>query len=254
MYRDDLEALRARLTTVEAALAAEKQQRAAAVAKMQAALAAADEERVKARLAGQETRVTRLPGYWRNWRTLVLLGSICGLAMAFGVFLVIADDDIEEVVIMPQATAMTQHLKESREEIAKLKKMYEIQGLELRSLAARCRRPSSASSGLGFEVAGSTDRGQAYRPSDVEMSAKAKQLLDRAQNDYIAGHHKRAVLLARQTLKEAPGHQKAIQILGAASCYLHDRVTAQWAHDRVKPGYRRLLRNICMRNDISLKN
>jgi hypothetical protein len=87
MYRDDLEALRARLTTLEAELEAERRHRAAAVARMRAALAEAEEERLKARLAGEDTKIIRVPGYWSNWRTLALVAAALLLAGLWGYML-----------------------------------------------------------------------------------------------------------------------------------------------------------------------
>ena len=80
------------------------------------------------------------------------------------------------------------------------------------------------------------------------------QLLHRAQNAYVAGNHKRALQLARQTLEAVPEHHKAIQLLGASACYLRRRTDAQWAYERVKISYRPLLRKICLRNSVVLND
>jgi hypothetical protein len=237
MYRDDLEALRARLTTVEAELKAEKQHRAAAEAKMQAARAAADEEKVRARLAGENTKVTRIPGYWHNWRTLVLIGSVAGLVLAVGYFINIASSGPE--LAAPSAEVALK-LDKSHKQIEELKRITQTQGLELRRMGSRLQRPATRDETTGFDAA------------DPLHEQKFK-LIQAAQQAYVAGNHRRAVLFCQQLLKLHADHYKAIQIIGASSCYLRDLPKAQWAYDRVKPSYKPLLRKVCINNGVMLE-
>jgi len=259
MYKDDLEALRARLTTVEAELLAERQHRAAAVAKMQAALAAADEERVKARQAGQDSPGGGGPVYWRNWRTHVLIGSVVGLALAFGYFL-LADRGVRELEVA-QSGDVSRQLELARKEIAELKNLSNSQSLELRSLASRCRPrdpdPRVPQNVTVVDPPPTDDVTGSDRPPgavNVATLNQAQQLLNSAQAAYVAGNHRRAVQMCKQVLKLQPDHYKAVQILGAASCYLKNRGDAQWAYERVARTYQPLLRKVCLNNGVALKN
>lgn len=91
------------------------------------------------------------------------------------------------------------------------------------------------------------------KPAGMNKINEAKQLLNQAQNAYVAGNHRRAVTLCRQVLRLIPAHYKAIQILGASSCYLRNRKDSQWAYDRVSVNYRPLLKKVCLNNGIQLQ-
>jgi Ca-activated chloride channel family protein len=79
-----------------------------------------------------------------------------------------------------------------------------------------------------------------------------RMLLKLARQSYIAGEHALAIKQAREVLKRAPDNTDAIQIIGAASCYRKQADQARWAYRRLRPASRALIRNICMRNGISL--
>ncbi len=91
------------------------------------------------------------------------------------------------------------------------------------------------------------------KPLEQGDLVKAKQLLAKAQNAYVAGNHQRAVRLCKQVMQYVPGHYKAVQILGASSCYLREAKDAQWVYDRVAVSYRPLLKKVCQNNGIDLR-
>jgi hypothetical protein len=254
MYRDDLEALRARLTTVEAELRAEKQHRAAAEAKMQAARAAADEEKVRARLAGEDTKVTRISGYWHNWRTLVLIGTVAGLVLAVGYFIHVATSGPE---LSAPSTEMAVKLDTARKQIEELKRITQTQGLELRRMSGRLQRPSvrDKSPSVQDKSPSARDKSPAFGIDKADPLREQKlKLVQSAQQAYVAENYSQAIIYSRQLLKLHAGHYKAIQIIGASSCYLKDLPKAQWAYDQVSPSFRPLLRKVCLNNGVPLKD
>jgi hypothetical protein len=82
---------------------------------------------------------------------------------------------------------------------------------------------------------------------------QAKAKLKQARQSYIAGKHSLSITQAREVLKLSPGNTDAIQIIGAASCYLKQQAQAKWAYTRLRPASRALVRSICMRNGINLE-
>jgi len=85
------------------------------------------------------------------------------------------------------------------------------------------------------------------------QTQQAKTLLKQARTSYVAGKHAYSIQQAKQVLKLMPGNPDAIQIIGAASCYLKQAGQAKWAYDRLRPAVRNLVRNICIRNGINLE-
>ena len=81
----------------------------------------------------------------------------------------------------------------------------------------------------------------------------AKLRLKQARQSYIAGKHSLSIAQAREVLKLSPGNTDAVQIIGAASCYLKQQAQARWAFGRLRPASRQLVRNICVRNGINLE-
>jgi hypothetical protein len=100
---------------------------------------------------------------------------------------------------------------------------------------------------------GTTKPPAPHTPEQQRALNRAKGLLAKAQNAYVAGNHGRAVKLCKQVLKYIPGHYKAVQILGASSCYLREAKDAQWAYDRVATSYRPLLKKVCLNNGVELR-
>jgi hypothetical protein len=89
-------------------------------------------------------------------------------------------------------------------------------------------------------------------PPTTEAVERAKALLKKARSAYVAGKHTKARRLARQMLELWPGNHSALEVVGAASCYLKDPGQARWALERMRPATRNLLRNICTRNGVNL--
>jgi pSer/pThr/pTyr-binding forkhead associated (FHA) protein len=88
-------------------------------------------------------------------------------------------------------------------------------------------------------------------PLQNAQAAKAK--LKQARQSYIAGKHSLSITQAREVLRLSPNNTDAIQIIGAASCYLKQQQQAKWAYNKLRPASRALVRSICMRNGINLE-
>jgi hypothetical protein len=97
-------------------------------------------------------------------------------------------------------------------------------------------------------------KGERVTAREFAALEKAKALLGRAEQAYIKGDHRRSMKLARQVLELKPEHYhyKALQILGASACYQRQTATARWAHQRLKPEARALLKKICDRSGTQL--
>ncbi len=80
----------------------------------------------------------------------------------------------------------------------------------------------------------------------------AMDLLRSAQEAFVSGNHQRAVTLALKALKLKPESTAALQIWGAASCYLKRAGDARAAAARLPKGSRDMLRRVCQPHGIRL--
>jgi tetratricopeptide (TPR) repeat protein len=115
-------------------------------------------------------------------------------------------------------------------------------------LCAKQRAPGGVAQPKTAVKAREPDRGVDPPPLPSEQDiAKARALLKQAQGAYVAGDHRRSILLAKQVLRLKPGDNMATQILGASSCYVNDVDQAKWAYERLPQKMKNLLKAICLR-------
>lgn len=88
-------------------------------------------------------------------------------------------------------------------------------------------------------------------PSMEDMET-AKTLLMDARSAYVSGKYDRSMSLSKQVLKLNPGQPFAIKIIGASACFLKNVDDAQWAFGKLNTADRNALRNICLKNGITL--
>lgn len=250
MYRDDLEAQRARVRTLEAELELEQRRREAAEAEVLAAQAARDEARLEAGLGVKGGRQAR-----RRRQRLVAFQLALAAVIAAGVVLTVqlklgGRDEADKASV---SAAQRKQLYKLRHQVERLTKLNESQGLLLRQQALEQRRGAAAMTRGSPDAGALPDRGPDLPRRLGGNEAAAQVVFTRARAAYVKGQHLQARELARAALKMWPDQPRAWLILGASSCAMRDLSSARSAHARLGDRRQKLLRKLCQRQGISLE-
>ncbi|MCA9670872.1 MAG: hypothetical protein KC503_34985 [Myxococcales bacterium] len=214
MYRDDLEALEARVQTLEAELEAERCSREAAQAEARAARAAANEADLNARRSGFATHGD---GSWGSGGCRSGLGQHWGGAM---VLLLLA---ITGAMMLSQLCTRSRYAGHLGERLRRA-----------RLAAARCERASM------------------YPAGRTALSA-AREALASARSAYVAADYSRAAALASTVLLHDEENPDGLLVYAASQCSLRNARSARAALRRIENSARRaIIRSVCARHGVEL--
>ena len=84
-----------------------------------------------------------------------------------------------------------------------------------------------------------------------QVRPTAEDVLEAAQDEYVAGHYAAAITQARTQLSAEP--DKAWRLIGASSCFLKDRKAATNAFSHLDAEGKQFVVYVCSRNGVQLK-
>ena len=236
MYRDEEEALRARLQTVEAELEAEKRKRESAEA---------DARLAEARV--MELSIKREPAEAMTARRRRLLLFTVGLGAAvlgyiFSSSYTRPGHKEQQPRTLISARAVEELLAENKELKSELKKQRAISD----ELSIRLRRTGEDLRVKNAELITNPLTGQADSTLKVmRYSSQARLILGQARHAYLKGEYKEARTLARTLLSLDGEDQLAWQLIGAAACQQGDQATQIEALHKLKAPHDEVLVQAC---------
>ena len=237
MYRDEEEALRARLQTVEAELEAEKRKRESAEA---------DARLAEARV--MELSIKREPAEAMTARRRRLLLFTVGLGAAvlgyiFSSSFIFTGRKQERARTVMSARAV----EELRAVNKELKASLDKQRAVANELNIRLRRTGEDLRVKNAQLITNPLTGQADTTLMVMgRSRQARLLLGQARQAYTNGEYKQVQSMARTLLSMDAKDQMAWQLIGAAACQQGDLDTKQEALGNLKAPYDEVLVRACM--------
>ena len=237
MYRDEEEALRARLQTVEAELEAEKRKRESAEADARLAEARVMELSIKREPAEAMTARRR-----RLLLFTVRLGAAV-LGYIFSSSFIFTGRKQERARTVMSARAV----EELRAVNKELKASLDKQRAVANELNIRLRRTGEDLRVKNAQLITNPLTGQADTTLMVMgRSRQARLLLGQARQAYTNGEYKQVQSMARTLLSMDAKDQMAWQLIGAAACQQGDLDTKQEALGNLKAPYDEVLVRACM--------